>query len=326
MDDIPQLQEQWERDWRKPNEEVRAFAKHVKGTLAQRNGAPRVNQLDAIVLDTQVEELLSTRLLRSLSSEQGGGAIPDELIDSYRPEITAILRAAIWISTVARRAGTTYGQDLQNVSPGSPLSPVRSVIHLCLSVALPWAASRAQREMTSRRWWEMPHNDWKWLAWKALYTAETVAQVAVLVNFLVFLYRGDHPTLASRLVFPAIASLCADAVAEPGPRVEHWRKHNLAGSASSRGSISRAKPNVVLANEAKHTQDARDVPRSANDNEGTRGGGSNVLVHTTNKLKKSTDGRRGVKVVKECRMHRALCLRKALAEAALAWSPAVQNV
>lgn len=222
MDDIPQLQEQWERDWRKPGEELHSFSERSKGSLLRNNrgSSNRVNQLDAIVLDGQVEDLLTTRLLRSLSSGQGGGVVSDEFLDFVRPEIVGVLRLALWAVTVGRFGGVTYGQDLQNIAPTTPLNATRAVAHLFLSVVVPWAASRAEREMTTRRWWEKssppssspasPGSQWRWNAWRAMRVAETAVRVAALVNFLVFLWRGDHPTLVSRLVFTTPASKVAN--------------------------------------------------------------------------------------------------------------------
>ena len=61
MDDIPALQEQWERDWRQPGDALRQVQRHARGMLAP-GSAPRVSALDAGVLDEQVETLLFEKL------------------------------------------------------------------------------------------------------------------------------------------------------------------------------------------------------------------------------------------------------------------------
>ena len=148
MDDIPQLQEQWERDWRKPADDLHRFSDFSKGTLPK-GLAPRVSQLDSSVLDNEVEDLIAGDLLQSLSS----GLLSEERIDAWKPEILAAVRTAIWAVTVGRK-GCTYGSDLQNFhfTPQS-FTFAKKVIHFSLSVGLPWLCARLEREMSRRKWW-----------------------------------------------------------------------------------------------------------------------------------------------------------------------------
>ena len=148
MDDIPQLQEQWERDWRKPGDDLRRFADLSKGTLP-RGYAPRVSQLDSAVLDGEVEELLAGDLLQSLTP----GLLSEERLDAWRPEILAVVRAVVWAVTVGRR-GCTYGADLQNFHfSARSLTFAKKVLHFSLSVGLPWLWARLEREASERKWW-----------------------------------------------------------------------------------------------------------------------------------------------------------------------------
>lgn len=153
MDDIPQLQEQWERDWRKPADDLHRFSEFSKGTLPK-GLAPRVSQLDSSVLDNEVEDLITGDLLQALSS----GLLSEERIDAWKPEILAAVRTAIWAVTVGRK-GCTYGSDLQNFhfTPQS-FTFAKKVIHFSLSVGLPWLCARLEREMSRRKWWA-PLND-----------------------------------------------------------------------------------------------------------------------------------------------------------------------
>ena len=219
MDDIPALQEQWETQWAKPTEQLRALTSKLISSTR-----PRVNQLDSHVLDGQVSELLLGRVTRCIQNLKplfiSEDAIEDFLED-WKPELSLALRAALWAVTVGLK-GQTYGADLQNISFVQKLSPLMKVVHFGLSVMLPWAWSRADREITFRGWSTSPQQQqqqqqqkeqpgdepastnmfsnakWKYLEWRAMRIIETLTKVSSVVNFLVFLKTGRYPTLVDR--------------------------------------------------------------------------------------------------------------------------------
>lgn len=229
MEDIPVLQEQWERDWRRPADALRALQTGARGRLAA-GGAPRVGMLDAGVLDEQVAALLGERLRAALVP----GLVSPAAAAEHAPELALAVRALLWAATVGRR-GTTYGADLQNLAvPRLAQSRTTRVLHLALSVVLPWAWARFTRVIAQRGWWqppspppspspspqEAPEEDeekqeedqkqqqqqakrqqwWHYKVWQTVRVAERVHTVAVLANMALFLWRGDYPTLASRVL------------------------------------------------------------------------------------------------------------------------------
>lgn len=215
MDDIPVLQEQWERDWRQPGDALRALQTGARGRLAP-GGAARVGMLDAGVLDEQVAALLVERLRGALVP----GLVSPAAAAEHAPELVLAVRALLWAATVGRR-GTTYGADLQNlVAPRLAQSRTTRVLHFALSVVLPWAWARFTRAITQRGWWQPPRQAdeqqqeqqeqeqeqeqrkqwWHYKVWQTVRVAERVHTVAVLANTAVFLCRGDYPTLASRVL------------------------------------------------------------------------------------------------------------------------------
>ena len=219
MEDIPVLQEQWERDWREPGDALRALQTRARGRLAP-GGAARVSMLDAGVLNEQVETLLVERLRSALVPNVVSPAAAAE----HAPELTLAVRALLWAATVGRR-GTTYGDDLQNIAaPRLAQSRATRALHFALSVVLPWVWARFTRAIAQRGWWQPPiqhHQDkddddkqeqekeqkheerkqwWHFKIWQAVRVTEKAYAVAVLANMAVFLCRGDYPTLASRVL------------------------------------------------------------------------------------------------------------------------------
>ena len=71
MGDLHFLDVQWERDWREPSDALRNFRETAQGKIY----GPRVSQLDAAVLNKEVENILLGRLKAKLpvSGEIGFG-------------------------------------------------------------------------------------------------------------------------------------------------------------------------------------------------------------------------------------------------------------
>ena len=219
MDDIPSLQEQWERDWRGPSDALRAVQKYAHGTLAS-GSAARVNVLDAGVLDEQVETLLLEKLKKVLLPNVRNSAV----LVSLNPELLAALRTLIWGVTVGR-CGSSYGMDLQNVSLHRlTRSKTVRVLHYALSVLVPWAWTRFTRYMAQHGWWRAPgeeeesddddknHQALKHKVWNIVQVMDKVYTVASVINFALFLWRGDYPTLVSRVVRVGTPTQCNPAM------------------------------------------------------------------------------------------------------------------
>ena len=205
MEDIPALQEQWERDWRGPSDALRLVQKHAKGTLAA-GSASRVSVLDAGVLDEQVENLLLENLKKVLLSNVKNPA----LVVSLTPELLLAVRTLVWMVTVGRH-GTSYGMDLQNIAVSRLAKTSIKVFHYALSVLAPYAWTRFSRYIAQHGWWRSPSEEdnapestgidaWKHKAWQVVQTVDKAYTVASVANFALFLWNGRYPTVTSRVL------------------------------------------------------------------------------------------------------------------------------
>lgn len=85
----------------------------------------RVNQIDAIQLDDEIESLLKTKA-REVSK-----VFPPGKVDKWQPEIDAILEVLIW-SFSLRIGKSTFGQQLLNLKY-SNLDKRKAFLYLALT-------------------------------------------------------------------------------------------------------------------------------------------------------------------------------------------------
>ncbi|XP_041825003.1 peroxisome biogenesis factor 2 isoform X2 [Melanotaenia boesemani] len=167
----------------------------------------RISQLDALELDSSLEQLLWTQFSQCFQNCRPGVLTPLE------PELRALLHLLLWRFTLYS-SNATVGQSLLSLRYHSkssssqryrPLSP-RQKLGLALLTAGPrWLQERSHHllpclGLCSRG--PMSEGDSGLLQQglrNALALVSGITKFASLLNFLVFLRNGRHPVLAERL-------------------------------------------------------------------------------------------------------------------------------
>ncbi|CAG5895816.1 unnamed protein product [Menidia menidia] len=167
----------------------------------------RISQLDALELDSALEQLLWTQFSRCFQNFRPG------LLTPVEPELRALLHLLLWRFTLYSHSATV-GQSILSLryhaasdsSPRyRPLSPRQKVCLALLTVGPRWLQERSHLllpcfGLSSRG--SHAEGDCGFLR-KTLHSSLTVvsgiAKLASLVNFLVFLRRGRYPALAERI-------------------------------------------------------------------------------------------------------------------------------
>ncbi|GAA5898098.1 hypothetical protein JCM8208_000154 [Rhodotorula glutinis] len=196
----------------------------------------RVAQLDASLLDGELESILHAPVKAALDGVRPAGA------RSFEPEFLALLRLAVLRMSLWDR-GATYGSTLQNLryrnegrhakglqgaATDSTLSRLQKLAYTLLVVLPPYVHARLQDQMLTSSWADEPlprswfalvdlrrlvkrgprrddemiqwRREWKRTGWELLGVAERLSAVLGLANFLVFLYNGRYRTLIDRVL------------------------------------------------------------------------------------------------------------------------------
>ncbi|XP_068604126.1 peroxisome biogenesis factor 2 [Brachionichthys hirsutus] len=168
----------------------------------------RINQLDALELDSALENLLWTQFSQCFQNWRPGLLTPAE------PELRALLQLLLWRFTLYS-GSTTVGQSLlslryHNVLFSShhytPLSRGQTVGLALLTTGARWLQERSYSLRlvlglsAGGRLCETDGGDLQQGLRKSLTLISGVAQLASLINFLVFLRKGRYPVLAERIV------------------------------------------------------------------------------------------------------------------------------
>lgn len=159
----------------------------------------RVSQLDAELLDSELTTMLLDPLMSSLS------LIAPRLPDSLGPEIRATLELALWRFSILAKSAT-YGAMLQNLryrnewahrarglqstAKDAPLAIWQLLLHPILTIAVPYAHARLERDMTGRNFSERPNDDWRRKIWNGMDAWARVHAALGLANFVIFLGDG----------------------------------------------------------------------------------------------------------------------------------------
>ncbi|KAM7370029.1 hypothetical protein PAMP_011315 [Pampus punctatissimus] len=166
----------------------------------------RINQLDALELDSALEQLVWTQFSQCFQNCRPG------LLTPLEPELRALLQLLLLRFTLYS-SSTTVGQSLLNLryhntlssSPCyRPLSP-RQKLGLALFTAGPrWLQERSHSLLLSLGLSPGGSEFNSGFLQKGLRSCLTlvssIAQLASLINFLVFLKKGHHPVVAERMV------------------------------------------------------------------------------------------------------------------------------
>lgn len=163
----------------------------------------RISQLDALELDTALEQLLWKGFSQCFDKCRPG------LLTPLEPELRALLQLLLWRFTLYS-SSTTVGQSLLSLRYHStlstsgryrPLSRRQKLSLALLSVGPRWLQERSHTLLLGLG---VPGAEGgggllqRGLRY-CLTLVSGVAQLASLVNFLVFLRRGRHPVLAERM-------------------------------------------------------------------------------------------------------------------------------
>ncbi|XP_019725015.1 peroxisome biogenesis factor 2 isoform X2 [Hippocampus comes] len=164
----------------------------------------RISQLDALELDSALEQLLWTQLCHCFQNLRPG------LLTPLEPELKALLQLLLWRFTLYP-GSATVGQSLlslryRNISTSpnlrKSLSHRQKLALLLLTVGPRWLQERSHSlrrclGLTSGA----PLSDGFQKALRnSLAALSGLARLASLVNFLAFLRTGYHPVLAERMV------------------------------------------------------------------------------------------------------------------------------
>lgn len=167
----------------------------------------RISQLDALELDSALEQLLWTQFSQCFQNCRPG------LLTPLEPELRALLQLFVWRFTLYS-SSTTVGQSLlslryHNILSSSPrYRPLsrRQKLSLALLTAGPqWLKERSHSLLlclglsaggaVSESGGLLQQG-----LRNCMTLVSSVAQLASLINFLVFLRKGRHPVLAERIV------------------------------------------------------------------------------------------------------------------------------
>ncbi|KAM9337223.1 peroxisome biogenesis factor 2 [Symphorus nematophorus] len=166
----------------------------------------RISQLDALELDSALEQLLWTQFSQCFQNCRPG------LLTPLEPELRALLQLLVWRFTLYS-GSATVGQSLlslryHNILSSSPrYRPLsrKQKLGLALLAAGPrWLQERSHSLLLCLGLSPgVPERDGGLLQQNlrsCLTLVSSIAQLASLINFLVFLRKGRHPVLAERII------------------------------------------------------------------------------------------------------------------------------
>lgn len=206
----PRVAAGWLREWEQAQKEIQhnrellLFAKRPKVEIL------RVNQLDAIKLDQEINEVLKMQFMKIFAFMK-----PD-FVDKYQPELTAFMHFLIYRYSIFT-LGTTYGNLLQNLkfrnewahadpTQGSSaensagLTSWQKVLYGVFMIGGEWCWARVNRLSVNAGWGDRPEDDWRRKAWNWLSRLENAHKLISIINFCVFLYNGKYVHLVGRLL------------------------------------------------------------------------------------------------------------------------------
>ncbi|XP_061569146.1 peroxisome biogenesis factor 2 [Cololabis saira] len=167
----------------------------------------RISQLDALELDSALEQLLWTQFSQCFQNCYPGILTPLE------PELRALLHLLVWRFTLYS-SSATVGQSLLSLRYHSksslssryrPLSPRQKLALALLTAGPGWLQERSHRLLPYLGLGPRgPESDrdsgfLQQSLRNALMLFSAIAKFATLINFLIFLRNGRHPVLAERI-------------------------------------------------------------------------------------------------------------------------------
>ncbi|XP_070784433.1 peroxisome biogenesis factor 2 isoform X2 [Enoplosus armatus] len=157
----------------------------------------RISQLDALELDSALEQLIWTQFSQCFQNCRPG------LLTPLEPELRALLQLLLWRFTLYS-SSATVGQSLLSLRYHNVLSSSSRYRRLSrrqtLGLALLTAGPRWLQERFHSLLLCLGLSSGGPGLRNCLTLVSTIAQLAGLINFLVFLRKGHHPVLAERIV------------------------------------------------------------------------------------------------------------------------------
>lgn len=162
----------------------------------------RINQLDALELDSALEQLLWTQFSQCFQNCRPGLLTPAE------PELRALLRLLLWRFTLYPNSATVgqsllslrYHNLLSSAARYRPLSRRQKWALALLNVGAHWLRERSHSLLLLLLGWGRDGGLVAPGLRRCLGLVSGAAQIASLLNFLVFLRKGQHPLVAERMV------------------------------------------------------------------------------------------------------------------------------
>lgn len=153
--------------------------------------SPRVNQLDASLLDSELLEQLKTKLFDAFKFY--GPAVKED----YEPELMLVLKALLFKFTIWDHS-TTYGAKLQNLvlvnsSTKRPICHKTRALYGVITILGPYVWLK----LHERRIFSVEFLDRASLLWNA----------ATLLNFLAFIFSGNYLTFVLRVLGARFAAV-----------------------------------------------------------------------------------------------------------------------
>ncbi|XP_029313623.1 LOW QUALITY PROTEIN: peroxisome biogenesis factor 2 [Cottoperca gobio] len=188
------------------NQEMAAKSSVPQTDVDPQTAVLRISQLDALELDSALEQLVWTQFSQCFHNCRPG------LLTPLEPELRALLHLLVWRFTLYSNSATV-GQSLlslryHNMLSSSPrYRPLsrRQKLGLALLTAGPrWLQERSHSLLlclssggpVSERVSGLLQQGLR----NGLTLVSSITQLASLINFLVFLKKGRHPVLAERIV------------------------------------------------------------------------------------------------------------------------------
>jgi len=172
--------------------------------------ALRVNQLDAVMLDGEIEILLRLQYMKMFEFAKVG------MVEKYKPELDAVLGLMLYGLSIVPK-GTTYGNQLQNLVYQSEeagatktltgnwmrlsnITRKQKLLFGILHILVPYVWTRLERYSLVNRWADCPPDDWRRSLFALLGLLEVTFKALSWLNLIVFLWNGQYVSLIDRLL------------------------------------------------------------------------------------------------------------------------------
>lgn len=138
----------------------------------------RVNQLDADLLDKEINKIIHEQLGNVYKE------LPPGVLSKYQPEVDGFLKSIIWFCSIQRNK-TTFGQQILAISyQKDKLTRNRLIVHFLTTVCVPYVKEVGQLRLTNHL-----------LIQKTISWVECLYKTFAVLNFFRFLKIGVCPSL-----------------------------------------------------------------------------------------------------------------------------------